>query len=80
MVDRTIDEVLAAVQAANAGADSVIASRAALKQQVIDLLAAQGQLNPAVQAGLNTIFDTSTAQAQKEADAISSDAAPSPAV
>ena len=75
MVDHTVDEVLAAVRAADAGADSIIALVAQLKQQVTDLLATQGQISPAVQAGLNTIFDVSTAEAAKLAAAI-----PAPAV
>ena len=74
-MDRTVDEVLAAVRAADAGADSIIAVVATLKQQVTDLLAAQGQISPVVQAGLNSIFDIATADATKIAAAIPAPAA-----
>jgi hypothetical protein len=65
--DVTVAEALAAVQSADAGADSLIAFAATLKQQVIDLLA--HQMTPELQAGLNSIFDVSTAEAKKLADA-----------
>jgi hypothetical protein len=62
-MDHTVDEVLAAVQAADAGADSIIAFVATLKQQVIDALA--NAMTPEMHAKLNQIFDISTAEATK---------------
>lgn len=64
MADRTIDDTLAAVQAEDAGADSLIAYTGSLKQRLDDALAGT-TLNPAVQAKINAIFDLSTATAEK---------------
>lgn len=61
--DKTMADALATVRAAKGKIASIIADRAALKQQVADLLAAQGTLTPEVQAGLNEIFDTETQEA-----------------
>ena len=62
---RTLEETLATVRAASSRTDSLIEDRAMLKQQVEDLLAAQGGIPPAVQAGLDEIFDIETADAAK---------------
>ncbi len=70
MVDRTLDEVLEKVRAASTRTDSLIADRAQLKQQVADLLAAQGVgMTAALQQGLNDI-DIETSDAQKIDDAL----------
>jgi len=63
MADHTVDEVLAAVQAADAGVDSIVALVASLKQQVMDALA--NAMTPEIHAKLNQIFDISTADAGK---------------
>ena len=68
MADHSVDEVLAAVQAEDAGVDSVVALVATLKQQVIDALA--NAMTPEIHAKLNTIFDLSTADAGKLAAAV----------
>lgn len=62
---RTLEETLTAVRAASTRTDSLIADRASLKQQVEDLLAQQGQIPAAVQAGLDEIFDIEDADAKK---------------
>ena len=63
MADRTLDETLAAVQAADAGADSVLALVASLKQQVQDALGKA--ITPDMQNKINQIFDISSADAAK---------------
>jgi hypothetical protein len=61
---KTIDEVLAAVRAASTRTDSIIADRAALKQQVDDAL--KNVSIPAdVQGKLDAIFEIETTDAQK---------------
>jgi hypothetical protein len=70
MVDRSIDETLAAVTAADVGVDSVIALVAGLKQQLADALAGV-TLPPGVQAKINSIFDLSTGDATKINTALS---------
>ena len=64
----TIAEVLAAVQAADAGADSIVAYNVKLKARVAELLA--GQMTEELSAGLDRIFDMSTADAAKLAEAV----------
>lgn len=69
MADHTIDEALAATQAAAAGGDSIIAYTVALKKQLDDALS--GVTLPAgVQAKINEIFDVDTATAAKIAAAV----------
>ncbi len=65
--DVTIDEVVAAVSAVDPGVDTVVALVKTLKQQVLDALG--HTITPAQQAALNSIFDLSTADAKKLADA-----------
>lgn len=62
---RTIEEALEAVKSASTRTDSLIADRAALKAQVEELLSSQGGIPPAVQAGLDEIFDIETSDATK---------------
>jgi hypothetical protein len=69
MVDHTIDEALAAVQAADAGGDSIIAYTANLKKQLDDALSG-ATLPPGVQDKINQIFDVDTALAAKIAAAV----------
>jgi len=64
MPDRTLEDTLAAVQAEDAGADSLIAYTKSLKQRLDDALAGV-TLTPAVQAKVNAIFDLSSATADK---------------
>lgn len=61
----TLEDTLAAVRAASTRTDSLIADRAALKTQVEELLASQGQIPAEVQAGLDEIFDIEKADAVK---------------
>ena len=61
----TLDEALVAVRNASSRTDSLIADRASLKTQVEELLAQQGTIPPAVQAGLDEIFDIEQADAAK---------------
>jgi hypothetical protein len=63
-MSKSIDEVLAAVRAASTRTDSIIADRAALKQQVDDALK-NVSLPADVQDKLDAIFDIETADAQK---------------
>jgi predicted LPLAT superfamily acyltransferase len=72
MVDHTADEALAAVQAADAGADSIIALLATKKQELMDALA--HAMTPQVQAAINQVFDVGTATAAKIATAVSTPA------
>ena len=74
MVDRTAAEMLAAVEAADAGADSLIAYTVTLKQQLQDALA--HVMTPEIQAAINRVFDISTNDATKMAAAMN--AAPAP--
>lgn len=60
---RTPAEVLAAVKSASGKTASLIAYSAEQKARVEELLAAQGQISPEVQAGLDEIFDIETADA-----------------
>lgn len=77
---RTLEETLAAVRAASSRTDSLIEDRAALKKQVEDLLAQQGQISPTVQAGLDEIFDIEDADAKKIDAALNANVpAPAPA-
>lgn len=69
MVDRTLDETLAAVTTEDAGADSLIAYTASIKTQ-LDAALAGTVISPATQAKINSIFDLSTASAAKMAAAI----------
>lgn len=62
---RSLEEALAAVRAASTRTDSLIADRAALKEQVQNLLEQQGAISPELQAGLDEIFDIETADAAK---------------
>jgi hypothetical protein len=64
MPDRTLEDTLAAVQAEDAGADSLIAYTKSLKQRLDDALAGT-TLSPATQQKINAIFDLSTATAEK---------------
>lgn len=75
---RSLEETLAAVRAASGRTDSLIADRASLKKQVEDLLAAQGTISSAVQAGLDEIFDIETADAVKIDAALNANAPPTP--
>lgn len=65
MVNRTVEETLASVRKASTRTDSLIADREGLKARVEELLAQQGQIPPAVQAGLDEIFDIEEADATK---------------
>ncbi len=64
MADRTIDETLAAVTAEDTRTDSIIAFVANLKAQLAAALA-NTTIPADVQAKINQIFDTSTADAAK---------------
>lgn len=75
MVDRTFAEALAAVTAADTRVDSIIADRAALKSQ-LDAALANTVITPAVQAQINAIFDTSTADAAKIDTALNANVPP----
>ena len=68
MVDHTADEVLAAVRAADAGADSIIALYAQKKQELLDALA--HVMTPEIQAAINAAFDVSSGTAAKIATAV----------
>jgi hypothetical protein len=72
MVDRTIDDTLAAVTAEDAGVDSLVAFTASLKQRLADALASV-TLPPDVQAKVNAIFDVSEASAAKISAALAAD-------
>lgn len=72
MVDRTIDETLTAVQAEDAGADSLIAYTQDLKRQLLDALSSV-KLPAEVQAKVNQVFDISSATASKLNSAIQTD-------
>lgn len=75
----SLEDTLVAVRAASGRNDSLIADRASLKKQVEDLLAVQGQIPAAVQAGLDEIFDIETADAAKIDAALNANApAPTP--
>lgn len=65
----TVDEDLAAVTAADAGADSIIAYVATLKQQLTAALAGES-ISAATQEKLDRIFDLSTGTATKVAAAV----------
>lgn len=65
----TVDEDLAAVTAADAGADSIIAYVTTLKRQLADALAGEN-ISAATQEKLDRIFDVSTATATKVAAAV----------
>ncbi len=67
MVDHTISEALAAVQAADAGTDSIVALVATLRAQV----SAIPTLTSEQQTAINQIFDTATADAGKITTAVS---------
>lgn len=75
MVDRTLDETLAAVTAEDSRVDSVIAYVATLKQQLADALSGV-TVPPAVQAKINSIFDLSTASAAKVDTALNANVPP----
>jgi hypothetical protein len=75
MVDHTLDEVLDAVKAEDAGADSLIAYTASLKEQ-LDAALASENLSQATKDKINAIFDLSTASAAKLAAAVSAPAVP----
>lgn len=64
----TLDEVLALVTAENTQLDSVIALIDGLKKQLDDVLG--GALPPALQAKVDEIFSTATANAAKVVDAL----------
>lgn len=64
MADRTIDETLKAVQDEDTRVDSIIAFTDGLKKQLDDALSGV-TIPPAVQAKINSIFDVSSATAQK---------------
>jgi hypothetical protein len=74
----TLEDTLAAVRAASTRTDSLIADRAALKTQVEELLASQGQIPAAVQAGLDEIFDIEKADATKIDAALNANVPPPP--
>lgn len=76
MMAHTLEETLAAVRAASSRTDSLIADRAALKAQVEELLAQQGQIPPEVQAGLDEIFDIEDADAKKIDEALNTNVPP----
>jgi hypothetical protein len=73
MADHTAAEMLAAVQAADAGSDSLIAYTVALKQKLTDALA--HVMTPDIQAAINSVFDISTNEATKMAAAMNEPAA-----
>lgn len=73
---RTLEEALEAVRAASSRTDSLIADRAALKEQVQNLLEQQGTIPDEVQAGLDEIFDIETADAAKIDAALSENTEP----
>ena len=75
MADRTIDETLAAVTAADTRVDSIIADRASLKQQLADALSSV-RIPPDVQAKINQIFDVSAADAAKVDAALNANVPP----
>jgi hypothetical protein len=64
MVDRTMDETLAAVTAADTRVDGIIEFSRGLKTR-LDAALAGTTIPPAVQAKINQIFDLSTADATK---------------
>lgn len=72
---RTMEEVLAAVKAASGRTQSLIEYSAGQKARVEELLAKEGVNSPAIDAGLDEIFDIETADAAKIDAAI---AAPNP--
>lgn len=61
----TWQEAVDAAKAASTRTDSLIAAFAQTKARVEELLAAQGEISPEVQAGLDEIFDLETADAAK---------------
>lgn len=75
MVDRTIDETLAAATAASTRTDSVIAYAAGLKTQ-LDAALANVSIPPDVQAKINQIFDLDTADAVKVDAALNANVPP----
>lgn len=77
MVDRTIDETLAAVTAEDGRTDSIIALVAGLKQQLATALSTV-TIPPAVQTKINAIFDLSTADAAKVDAALNANVPPPP--
>lgn len=78
MVDRTLDETLAAVTAEDTRVDSIIAFAAGLKDQLAAALAGT-TISPALQAKINSIFDLSTASAAKVDTALNTNVPPPPA-
>lgn len=75
MVDRTIDEALAAATAASTRTDSIIAYAAGLKTQ-LDAALANVSIPPDVQAKINQIFDLDTADAVKVDAALNANVPP----
>lgn len=73
---RTLEETLASVRKASSRTDSLIADREGLKARVEELLAAQGSIPPAVQAGLDEIFDIEEADAVKIDTALNTNVPP----
>lgn len=76
MVDRTIDETLAAVTAEDTRVDSIIAFVAGLKQQLTDALGKA--ITPDMQTKINQVFDLSTAGAAKVDVALNANVPPPP--
>lgn len=72
---KTLDEVLEAVRQASTRTDSIIADRAALKQQLDDALSGV-TLPPAVQAAVDAIFDIEASDAAKIDAALSANVPP----
>lgn len=68
----TIQETLDAVKAEDAGVDSIVAFTNGLKQQLKDALA--NQMTPEIQAGIDAVFDSATANAAKLNTAINAPA------
>jgi hypothetical protein len=62
---RTVAETLDAVRTASGRTDSLIAFIDTLKARVEELLASQGGIPAAVQAGLDEIFDVESSDAAK---------------
>ncbi len=75
MVDRTIDEALAAATAASTRTDSIIAFVSNLQAQLAAALA-NVSIPPDVQAKINQIFDLDTADAAKVDTALNTNVPP----
>jgi len=75
MADRSLQETLDATAAANTSVGSAVAFIEGLKQQVADFASGKN-LAPAVQAGLNQIFDQAIAEQAAVAAALAANVPP----